>query len=110
MVGLEVGRNLPRLQLAPKDGKHAAQYFGKLYLDGGTGLAVKTERLPGDVSDPLQLSVRHLQHLRACRGRILQLGEIDKVGNGLQRVVDLMRNGRREAARGGQLLGLAQRL
>ena len=76
---------------------------------GILGFAIEAERLAGDVGDADQLFFAELgvvARLFIERGVIAQ--QVEGVGDGLERVVDLVRDDARNAAHGGEALGLAQ--
>jgi hypothetical protein len=127
-VGDEVVEDLTDLAFKADDG--AGDPGARLYLDAGVeqasevqakdvgdeffrgdgggfgGLAIKAQGLAGDEGDAPQLKVRHVQVMVDVMVVLAAASKVQEVGNGLQRVVDLMRDAAGEAAYGGDLLAL----
>jgi phage-related minor tail protein len=77
-------------------------------FDGAGGVAVETEGLLGDLRDAREFGVGGFEQELDGRGDVgVGTGEIDEVGDSLERVIDLVGNGGGEAAGGGELLALA---
>src|ERR1700733_6306513 len=82
--------------------------FGYSKGSGAGRLLVKAQRLARDMRDPRKLAIRKLKKLlRAGRQRLMVSEEIQEIGDGLKRVVDLVRDGRRQTSRSRQLFRAA---
>ena len=78
-------------------------------VDGAGGVAVEAEGLLGDLGDAGEFLVGGFeQMLGGWRDVGVGLDEVDEVGDGFERVVDLVGDGGGEAAGGGELFGLAE--
>ena len=76
---------------------------------GRDRLAMEAQGLGGDLRDARQLRLRHVDvHLQGLGQRRVERDEVEQVGDGFERIVDLMRDGARQTADGGQLLALHQ--
>ncbi len=76
---------------------------------GTAGLLVKAEGLIADGRDPAQLALGGMDVLLDLFRIAAAGGKIQQIGERLQRVINLVRDGCREAAHDGQLFALDQR-
>ena len=78
---------------------------------GADGLAMEAQRLGGDLADAGEFALRDLDVVGDLLGKVVGLcDEVEEVGDGLERVVDLVRDGAGEAADGGEFLALDEGL
>ena len=71
---------------------------------------MKTQRLCGDLRDALQLRLRHVHiNLELLRQIARLRDQVEQIGDRLKRIVDLMRDRRRQPPHSGQLFALHQR-
>ena len=97
------------LKLAGEEIDDAVQHGAEVDLAGAGGVAVEAEGLLGDLRDAREFVVGGLEHALDGGGHGgVCLAEIDEVGDRLERVVDLVRDGGGEAAGGGELFRLAE--
>ena len=95
--------------LALEEIDDAVQKGVEVDFDGAACVAVEAEGLLGDLGNAGELGVSGFEQVLSVLGHGgVGLAEVDEVGHGLERVVDLMRYGRGEASGGGELFALAQ--
>ena len=76
-------------------------------VGAGDGLAVEAEGLGSDLGDTGELGLRHVDvDLEVRRKALVERDEIEQIGDGFERVIDLVGDGAGEATDGGELLAL----
>ena len=70
---------------------------------------METQGLCGDLGDACKLLIREFQVILRGAAHLFHAEEIQKVGDGLERVVDLVRDGGGKPAHRGELFALDQR-
>jgi hypothetical protein len=76
-------------------------------VGGAHGLAMETKSLRGDLADAGELVLRGVDVAADVVGEIVgQIDQIEKIGDGFEGVVDLVRDGAGEAAHGSELFTL----
>ena len=104
---LSLDVDLCRTDAALVEGKDGIDEIADPGGGGARGAAVEAQRFGGDVADARELELRLLE-VAADLGRGVALRQIDEVDDGLERVVDLMRDGAGETADDGELLVFAK--
>src|SRR6201996_653200 len=87
------------------EGDHAFQQIVHVGVHRPGALAVEAQGLGGDVGDAVELLLRDAQVLLRSLVEAGGTDEKEAVGDGLERIVDLMRDGGGESSCGSQLLG-----
>jgi hypothetical protein len=81
--------------------------FRRRDLGWGDSLAVEAKRLSRNLRDTRELRLRHVDvNPQGVGKRLIELNQIQEIGNGFERIVDLVRDGAREATDGSQLFAL----
>ena len=94
---------------AAVEGEHFFEELVDVGADGAGGFAGEVEGLAADLRDALQLTLREGEVVDNDGGQVLFFTEqIEQVGDRLERVVDLVRDGGGEAADGDELLIFAE--
>jgi len=87
-------------------GQHAPEQIFAGHFDGVGRLFVEAQRLVGDGGGAAQLAVCRLEVLARLVEALAGSREVDEVGYGLERVVDLVGDGCGQRTDGGELFAL----
>ena len=90
------------------DGEDVADELGEIDLLRAGGLLVEAKGLRGDGRDAAKFDFSCPDVLARLLEATGVLGEVEEVGDGLERIVDLVRDGTGEAADDGELLTLQE--
>src|SRR5690348_12794216 len=93
--------------LAIKERQDIGDGFTDIYFYRSGGVTVEAKCLLRDVSDASEFLVGDIELVPNIFSEVRRrLGQVDEVGDGLKRIVDLVRDGGRQATGGSEFLGL----